>query len=632
MSQIRLRSRCVRFAVILAVLLPALLVQPLFGQETMKEWKLKNGRKLTAEFVSREGQVVTFRDKSGKTHDYTMLQIDSSHWGEIGQLWVQQQQQRHQERFQRNISGQPLPNGGMGGTAGNRMGSQGSAIDLGEELKPSAELGWSYTPGEVPSIGRWKTVPLDLKNLLEAPDQMAMSPEAGLAVMKLGKGAFGRARIVVADLKKGKVTTVGTLGNLDKTPLAVNESGTTFYFSDSQPGAPAKESVEIYTIEEGDFVKQRDWVAVPHRVNFQREVVQLEAVGDRVIALGQFGRLVVWDTSDERPICFLDLANGAKLAVSPDRQVVAYFSKGQLGLLDPEKGELTSSMPLPEELNIRHLQFSPSGNRLIGLMTEEAIVWDARTGEQEHRFAIPAWGFKADVPSDNHLMLGGRILFDIDNQMNLWRYEDVHLSTTVGNATLLVGGGTLKQPESYLVAARLPHKEAETALEDAMKRPELFCVRPGSTVQVDVSGIPGADQQRVREQLTQALEANGNRVGTSNVTLVARLEAPEQTQLEFLGRWGTLPATYHRTVLQFKDPNGIAWQKKGSNIGGFVVSKPGETLPETVQRLSRGPNMAFFEKPQLPKYVQWASQDKKAGSVDTLGISYITPRGFSQSR
>jgi hypothetical protein len=98
-------------------------------------------------------------------------------------------------------------------------------------------------------------------------------------------------------------------------------------------------------------------------------------------------------------------------------------------------------------------------------------------------------------PSDDHVLLGKKYLIDLETQVRLWTYEGAELVTTSGGVTWFYVSEGIDRPGA-LLPARLPHAGVAQMLEKALADPTFFVLKEGTTVRINVDGLP--DQPNAR--------------------------------------------------------------------------------------------------------------------------------------
>ena len=111
-----------------------------------------------------------------------------------------------------------------------------------------------------------------------------------------------------------------------------------------------------------------------------------------------------------------------------------------------------------------------------------------------------------------------------------------------------------------------------------MKAPDSWVLSKGTTVKLNLTGLPDQSQQRrVGDLLTQKLADLGMRVGNNGTaTLVASIqESPKKKELSYgrgfspFGRGVPFKVCEYTSKLSFDYQGTTAWKQSGTNIPGI---------------------------------------------------------------
>ena len=194
-----------------------------------------------------------------------------------------------------------------------------------------------------------------------------------------------------------------------------------------------------------------------------------------------------------------------------------------------DKQEIVAAKETPHDLGGPMLAFSPSGNKLACIAGDRIVVWEMATGKVEKDFTLPGlWIHGAiDFPDDGFLLGQPTIpdrIGEPDQALALRRRgEYMH----AGWDKFFAPSGN--ERGGLLLAAKLPHAEAADMLKKALKQPDLFVFHKGTTVKLDVAGIPDpAERTKAEESLTKKLQDLNCSVDPSaEVEVVAWIEGPK---------------------------------------------------------------------------------------------------------
>ena len=439
----------------------------------------------------------------------------------------------------------------------------------------------------------------------------------------------GTSRIAICDLSTGKCGTPSVAtGKL--VPIALHDDGRQVVMRREEFGFGNQDRLEIWTPKGNKVTKVLSWIPYDAEQGGARDVSWAEFVdADHLATSSRGGKLVIWKFPDIEPICQFDTADGSIPALSPDRSLIAYCNGSDVGLVDVKKKEVIAQQGAPSKLVWPHMAFSPSGSRLGCVAHDKILVWDVATGNLERN--IPCTGIHVNgqivFPDDNYVLAGNSFLIDLENQLKLWTYQGAeHVVVSDGITYFALTDGE-KKP-GIVIPAQIPHAAAKDMLKKALTDPNLFVLKTGTAVRIDVNGIPDPTQrENVAKGLAKQLDAIGCKAGTTGtIDIVASVEGPKQVKISFF-RIGDY--NFQETVcrVKFVYQNQTVWESAGSNKPHFVQLKQGENMEGHLRGLEK-PNYAYFDHVQLPKFLQKPAAGQGAGNSLTLGQSRITTGGI----
>lgn len=439
----------------------------------------------------------------------------------------------------------------------------------------------------------------------------------------------GTSRVVICDLTTGK-TTPPAVDASQMSPLALHDDGIQIVMRREEFGFGNLDRLEVWTVDGTEVSKSAIWTPYGDDQGAARDVLWAEFVDDATLATSsREGKVVLWKFPEIEPLCTFVLANGAVPALSPDRKLIAWSNGSNIGLFDVARREIIARQQLPEKLQWPYLAFSPSGRKLACVATDKILEWDVATGTLER--LIPAAGLSIhggiDFPAEGFLLANGKYLVDLENQLKLWSYEGQDETRAAGGWTFFATFEGDKNPGS-LVVAHLPHHGAMELLKKSLTDPNLFVVKAGTTVKLNVAGIPDQSQQgMVRSALVKQLAAIGCQEGAAgSVELVAMVEGPKERTVSF-HRAGDFKVQEYISRVRFVFQGATAWEKFSSSVPGVLMLKSGENVG-SVLRDREKPNYSFFENVEFPKFVQKPAAGNGPGRSPTLGKSRVGTKGI----
>ena len=445
----------------------------------------------------------------------------------------------------------------------------------------------------------------------------------------LEKQETGTTRIVLCDFSTGKASTAAVASG-KMMPMALHDDGKQVLMRREEFGWGKHDRLEVWVPKESKVSKTLAWCPYDDEKDGNRDVTWARFISPtKLVTCNNPGKVVIWKYPDIEPICQFITVNGSIPALSPDRKLIAYATDKDIGLFDTEKNEVVAQQEAPAKLINPLLAFSPSMTRLACVSaTQPALIWDLATGDLER--SISCEGIHAngiDFPDDNFLLVGNRYVIDLENQLKLWTYDGAeHVRCENGVTFFALTDG---DKPGAVVNTQIPHPAAKELLKKTLSDPELFILRAGTKVRIDVNGIPDVTQrERVLKGLTKQLEGNKCTVGPDGtIDLVATAEGPKETEL-IARHSGTYKFKEFTTRVKFVYKGQPVWESSQSNRPHFMVMlKKGENM-ETHLRGLEHPNYEFFERGQLPKFLQKPAAGQGPNRSLTLGQSKVTVNGM----
>src|SRR5262249_28488968 len=124
---------------------------------------------------------------------------------------------------------------------------------------------------------------------------------------------------------------------------------------------------------------------------------------------------------------------------------------------------------------------------------------------------------------------------DLENQVKLWTYQGAELVKGLGGLCWFVPTTNPPQQAGALVPLPIPQPGGKEALQKALADPSFFVLKPGTTVKVNLDGLPDpAEREKVRSALEARLKANGFQVGPDGaIELVATTEVGKEREVTY---------------------------------------------------------------------------------------------------
>lgn len=630
------------FGICLTLILPCALV----AKDEVRSWADSSGKnKIKAKFVKLEDDTVTLEKEDGDEVEIELKKLSAA-----DQKYVAEAVKEAEDSPFKSKGDDPFKSKSKSKKPkGSKESKDADDDDAGGPRKVKVDLsasdhvtiGLSGEPWQVeipagearPTAGKPKPVSLPSKtNFFEHLKGLAFSygakQKTAVAGFLLDKDA-GVTRITLCDLSTGKSSTPSVAAG-KMAPIALHDDGRQVVMRREEFGFGNQDRLEIWTPKGNKVTKSVSWIPYDADQGAARDVMWAAFVdAEQLVTSSREGKVVIWKYPEIEPLCHFDTVNGAVPALSPDRKLIAFSNGSDVGLFDIAKKEVIALQPTPAKLQWPYMAFSPSGSRLACVAFDKVLVWDVATGTLERN--IPCTGIHVhgaiEFPDDNFVLAGNKFLIDLENQLKLWTYEGAEQVRTFDGITYFALTDGEKKPGA-LIPAQIPHPGAKDMLKKALNDPNLFVLKAGTAVRIDVNGIPDAAQrERVANGLAKQLEAIDCKAGsTGTIDLIATVEGPKQIELRYIGI-GTYKFQESTTRVKFMYQNQPVWDSGQSNAPFFAQLKQGENM-ESYLRDREKPNYEFFQQVQLPRFLQKPAASGAAGNSLTLGQSRITVGGI----
>ncbi|MHB8897950.1 MAG: SHD1 domain-containing protein [Thermoguttaceae bacterium] len=461
-----------------------------------------------------------------------------------------------------------------------------------------------------------------------AINTVAKKAVVGYTLAKPGNSQ-STTRVLMCDIAKGQVLeTAAAEGQM--APLALHDNGQHILMRRDEFGFGNLDRLEVWAIQGGQVVRSVSWTPYEGAFAGGKDVMWAEFMDASTLATSsRGGKVALWDIGTIRPICHFDLTDGAVPAMSADRKWIAFCAKDRVGLFDVAARKIACIQATPSDLTWPYVAFSPSGKRLACIAQDRILVWDTATGKLEQDFTTPGISIHGaiDFPHDEYLLGANQYLIALETRLKMWHYQGAEYVRTLGGVTFMVvsphGDG------GVLAATKMPHEQAVELYQKALKQPDIFVFRKGSTVKLNVSTVPAAEQGRVRDALTKKLQAMDCKIASeADVEVAAGVDGPKTKEISYMHS-GDYKVQEYITWLKFLYQGKLAWQTSSSNVPYFLTLKKGENIEGKLREAGKQPGYGFYDHVVLPEFLQKPSEGPgTAGGGQTLGSSRVTTRGF----
>lgn len=625
------------------------LSSPAVGEEP-RTWTDATGKyKIKATFVSLDDGKVTLEKANGGTIEIELKKLSQADQKFVAEAMKSTSDNPFETQKPNPFEGKP------------KKKSKSSQSPPGDEESNEAELGEEprlvkvdYSSAEQVNLAtteKWEVdIPAAEEGFPSKPKNVALPKKSsffegikGAAVNRsAGKAAVGfvlgdpkpsgTTRVVICDLATGKASPPASAAT-QMAPLAVHDDGQQIVMRREEFGFGNQDRLEVWTLKGSQVQRRIAWTPYDDAQGAGRDVLWGEFIdSSRFATSSRAGKVVIWSFPKLEPLATFILADGAVPGLSPDRKRIGYSNGKEIGVYDLDRGELIAQQPAPQPLQWPSVAFSPSGKRLACCALDKVLIWDVASGKLER--TIPCTGIQVEgsvqFPHDDFVLVSGKFLLDVENQLKLWSYEGAERTVSAAGWTFFAVTDGEQNPGA-LIAAQIPQPAAQTLLKKALTQPDLFVLRAGVTVRLNLNGIPDpAQRDQVRQALVGRLEKIGCQTGgNGTIELAASMDGPKDRDVRYMFGGGDYKMKEYTARLKFIYQGQTAWETASSNVPGVISLKQGENVGQKLREFEK-PNYAFFEHVELPRFLQKPTQGPGQGPSGslTLGHSRVTTGGL----
>jgi hypothetical protein len=499
--------------------------------------------------------------------------------------------------------------GGVGG--GNWEVTLGEPIESGAEPRATAFPGKSNFFEKMLEI----TISGDQKHALVVTSLDEPKPEGAL-------------KLVVCDLERGKASVAASTGRM--APLALHNDAEHVIMRRAEFGFGNADRLEIWQVKGRSVRKLVSFIPHEDANGGSRDVHWAKFLGDDRFATSGNGTIGIWSFPEVEPIARIPA--GGRPALSPDGKLIAWCDGQNVGLFDVEAMEVVAQQATPDRLHDPKLAFSPSGKRLACIAQDRLIVWNTENGDVIQDMKVPSVHIFTgiDFPDEAYVLGGNQYLIGVENQVLLWTYSGQQQVATAGPWTFF---GTFEDRTGALLPMKIPHVGAINMLQKASSDPNLFVLKEGTRVRLDVSGLPNLEEQnRAIQGLVKRVAASGSVAEPDGkIVLVAAVEGPTQETLS-LRNSGDYTVQKYVTSLKYVYEGQVLWQTSTSNVPGgpviFFNLEDGENIGDWLKKREK-PDFELFQRAELPRFLQRPNGQGRGPSQSmTLGTSQVSSAGL----
>ena len=446
------------------------------------------------------------------------------------------------------------------------------------------------------------------------------------------------SQVQACNLQTGEMEAAAVFGE-NEYPIAISPDGSMVLSQVELKGGNRKGELHLYLCDGRKVKPLKGWrpyevAGASGKDDFDTEVKWATfADAQHIFTLSTFGKLVLWEVATLKPVWGTTLAFTSEPAFSAGRKYVAVVSKPNVAVATASTGRpLGSAKPelkvsaaisivgVEDGNEVAHLApdddpgmcgvaLRDDGARLALCQSGRIRVWDLTNQEVLRDFALQGAHASAHGglawTSNNHLLVGGAVLIDVERRVPIWRYNNSQEAYAVRDGKVWFLDAGLSREARVLVGAAVPNLQVQNAVAK-LKPEDLLVLHPGLEVAVDCQ-ITGdsSDVAAAKAALEERLKKNGMKVvPESKVRLVATVQPGKNVTVRYHS-WRTPPSAcagissgHAGVVAQFRNrwPIGVeirivnlapcfsAFARRGKHRPGFTAfdEAAGRLFPQTL--------------------------------------------------
>jgi WD40 repeat protein len=456
---------------------------------------------------------------------------------------------------------------------------------------------------------------------------------------KKGQPSFTRADL--CDTSSGKIITEWPIP-AQQAVIDLSPDGRAFLTTYSQPGKD-RNTLRLWIIGTDGQLRRFAWKphtpTRPDGIRFEpgertdplsaQEIRWAAFVGnDRIVSYSQLGQLRVFETDGVKPLVSVE-GSPCRPALSPDGNKVAIVTGNAVTLVDPVAGTVNGTRWVGQIPAHAALAFSPDGSKLAIGGNGKAFFLNMISGDVQEavlpKLHVSDTG-KYDKPfgwAGNSFLFADSHLHDQRFPASVWDYSGVEQVQFSGNriwACVRSSGSTTSALYSY----SLPNPQSIESIEEACDQSELFALKVGDGIKIDVTGLPENKRGEVQTALEQRLKSLGYKVDpASKAILLASVDTT-----------GTKSGTAYtglETFVYQKKPAVLRLVVNGKELwtGAWAIEPPftirmapSVALADHLKQFEIGePNYKLFTAAPIPSYFPGPQAPTSPfGNTELLGI------------
>lgn len=266
------------------------------------------------------------------------------------------------------------------------------------------------------------------------------------------------------------------------------------------------------------------WIPYSNRDEKGRHIRFAEfASGGKLVTCNEPGKVAVWDFASRKLDFFIQIPRTSIPALSPDRQHLGFAGGNKVGFVNLETRQPVAMKAADDMAFWVKAAFSPSGKRFAASSQQKLVIWDVTTGEVLFEGDVPgiALAYGLHFPAEDFVLLSNETLVEWTSRIEVWKYSGGGARRSVGKFMYIAANA--------VVPVNVPHPEAEHLLKKAKQQSDLFVVKKGTRLTIDVSAVPEQYHNKVKQSLTEQIAGIGCTVATdARVKVKATISGPKK--------------------------------------------------------------------------------------------------------
>ncbi len=337
---------------------------------------------------------------------------------------------------------------------------------------------------------------------------------------------------------------------------------------------------------------------------------------NKLVTICQGGDGCVWDFENFKPLYRFKVGTDCWPSMSHDRKFLALCGNQFFGLMPLDSRAQPLARQAPGLQTGVRTGLSPSGQRFAAVTGSKVMVWDLNQGEVLFDGEVnEARTGNFCFVDDNFILIANELLFEFETGIKVWKYSGISGIENCMGKNLIA---SVDKRGGKLFLADLPDDDVLKALARAKQQPDLFILRAGAEIDVDVSNVPSQYQGEVRASLDEQVQRIQCRVRPgAPLKLIAKISGPKSETVHYFGA-GEHQVNEYKSGMEIVFEGKTIWQRWSSNIPYVVYSNGNKSLAQQLAEAGSRPDLAMYSKMNLPKSLQKPSKDGQ-----TLGASSV---------